>query len=249
MKPTSNTALITGATSGIGHAFARQLAAEGYNLHLVARTESRLETAAEALVHEYGISVTTHAADLSTDAGIDTIAEVIATYPFNLVINNAGYGLSTSVLDASTEELRALEAIHVTAVQVLSHTAAHTMVERGYGGIITISSIASILSWGAYSAMKSASWVFMENLSAELRHTPVTATAVLPGLIATAFHDRTGQSMERVPRFAWVPVDAVVRTALADARRGKAVSIPGWQYKVAFHLGRRLPRWLTRRIR
>lgn len=239
-------ALVTGATSGIGLEFARALAADGYHLVLVARTLARLEETAEVLEDEYGVPVRVLTADLATESGIGTVTGFLDRERVDVVVNNAGYGLKSSVLRTDPVDLAALDRVLNSAVQQISWHAAHRMVERGRGGIVNVVSMAALTTMGAYAAAKSAALVFTENLAAELADTPVTATAVLPGFVRTEFHDRMRVDMSTMPTIAWVAAHQVAREGLADARAGKAVSVPGLQYKLAYLLAQSAPRPLLR---
>ena len=239
-------ALVTGATSGIGLEFARALAADGYHLVLVARTLARLEETAEVLEGEYGVPVRVLTADLATESGIGTVTGFLDRERVDVVVNNAGYGLKSSVLRTDPVDLAALDRVLNSAVQQISWHAAHRMVERGRGGIVNVVSMAALTTMGAYAAAKSAALVFTENLAAELADTPVTATAVLPGFVRTEFHDRMRVDMSTMPTIAWVAAHQVAREGLADARAGKAVSVPGLQYKLAYLLAQSAPRPLLR---
>lgn len=239
-------ALVTGATSGIGLEFARALAVDGYHLVLVARTLARLEETAEVLEDEYGVPVRVLTADLATESGIGTVTGFLDRERVDVVVNNAGYGLKSSVLRTDPVDLAALDRVLNSAVQQISWHAAHRMVERGRGGIVNVVSMAALTTMGAYAAAKSAALVFTENLAAELADTPVTATAVLPGFVRTEFHDRMRVDMSTMPTIAWVAAHQVAREGLADARAGKAVSVPGLQYKLAYLLAQSAPRPLLR---
>lgn len=241
-------ALVTGATSGIGLEFARALAADGYHLVLVARTLPRLEETADLLEDEFGVPVRVLSADLASEQGIATVVAFIGHERVDVVVNNAGYGLPYSALRSDPAELAALDRVLNVAVQQISWHAAQRMLERGRGGIITVSSMAALTTMGAYAAAKSAAMVFTENLAGELAGTPVTATAVLPGYVHTEFHDRMRVDMSKLPSVAWVDARTVARDGLADARAGKAVSVPGLQYKIAYLIAQTAPRPLIRGV-
>lgn len=241
-------ALVTGATSGIGLEFARALAADGYHLVLVARTLPRLEETADLLEDEFGVPVRVLSADLASEQGIATVVAFIGHERVDVVVNNAGYGLPYSALRSDPAELAALDRVLNVAVQQISWHAAQRMLERGRGGIITVSSMAALTTMGAYAAAKSAAMVFTENLAGELAGTPVTATAVLPGYVHTEFHDRMRVDMSKLPSVAWVDARTVAREGLADARAGKAVSVPGLQYKIAYLIAQTAPRPLIRGV-
>lgn len=237
-------ALITGASSGIGAEFARQLATIGYGLVIVARDLQRLDALASELRDTHGITVQTIAADLTTNAGIARVERRIADADepgVTMLINNAGFGLRGD-FEANTiaDELGHL-AILVEAPMRLSHAALAPMLERGSGTIITVASLAAYTPRGTYGAAKS--WVISFSRWANIRYRPrgVTVTAVAPGFVATEFQQRMGMSTEGIPRFLWLSPERVVRSALGDAARGKAISIPSLRYKLVAAVVRILP--------
>jgi short-subunit dehydrogenase len=243
------TALVTGATAGIGHEFALQLAAQGHDLVLVARDAARLERVAEELRSRYGADVETLAADLSDRARLQAVADRIgdADRPVDVVVNNAGFALKGRFLqnDIADEE-RHLDVL-VRAVLVLSHAAGRAMAARGRGRIINVSSVASFIASGTYSAAKAWVTTFTEGLASELAGTGVTATALCPGFTHTEFHDRAGIRMDGMPGFMWLDAQRLVADCLADVEKGRVVSVPGLQYKAIVGLLRVVPRSLVRR--
>lgn len=238
-------ALITGASSGLGRGYARNLAADSYDLVLVARDEARLRELATSIETEHGTRAEVVVADLSTRSGIDVVRTVIETSRIDLLINNAGYGLKQGLLDSEVSDLEDQDMVLSVAVRELSLTAVKLMRDRGRGGLINVSSMAALTTMGQYAASKMATLVFTEALASELRTTPVTVTAVLPGFIRTGFHERLG--VERPgPGWIWLSVRQVVAASLRDARRGRVVSIPGASYAVAARIARFAPRPLVR---
>jgi len=247
----SSVCLITGATAGIGAAFVGQLAREGSDLVLVARTQSRLDEQAEELRARYGVAVQTIPADLSTDAGVALIESRLtdSSEPIDLLINNAGFGLPADFLDSAAADEDRMLAVNVRAVMRLTHAALPLMVERGSGGIINVSSVAGSVptaTGATYAASKA--WVtsFTESLSMLVRDKGVALTALCPGFTRTEFHGRQGISRGGVPERMWLEAGDVVATALRDHRRGAVISIPGVQYKVSVHGARFIPRTLLR---
>ncbi|KGN41552.1 SDR family NAD(P)-dependent oxidoreductase [Knoellia aerolata] len=242
------TALVTGATAGIGREFAVQLATRGDDLVLVARDVARLEALADELRAAHGVEVEVLPADLSDREQTARVAERVASNerPVDVLVNNAGYSLKKRFLDNDVADEEALFDVLARAVLVLSHAAGNTMRSRGRGAIVNVSSVASFMTSGTYSATKSFVTVFTEGLAAELRGTGVTATALCPGFTRTEFHERADVDMSRLPDLAWLDAPRVVRDALADVDRGKVVSVPGRRYKVAVAALRLLPRPLVR---
>ncbi|NUQ31658.1 MAG: SDR family oxidoreductase [Dermatophilaceae bacterium] len=246
--PRRPTALVTGASAGIGREFALQLAARRHDLVLVARDAARLEALATELRRDHGIEVEVLPADLSDRAALQKVADRLAdaARPVDLLVNNAGYGLRGRFLrnDIAVEE--AAFDVLTRAVLVLSHAGAQGMVERGHGAVVNVSSVAGYIASGTYSAAKSWVTVFTEGLSAELSGTGVTATALCPGFTNTEFQQRTGIG-KRGPGVIWLEAPDLVSACLADVARGRVVSVPGWQYKTAVGLLLVLPRPLVRR--
>lgn len=242
-------ALITGGTSGIGHAFAQELASRGTDLVLVARDTARLEGVGAELEQRYGITVETITADLSDRADMQRIAERLEdqSRPVDILINNAGFGLHSTALNPEEIDVnaRAIEVMCV-AVFVLSGAAARAMKARGSGQIITVASSSSAIFSGNYSAIKAWARTFSNSLALELSGTGVTATALLPGWVKTEFHERAGINSSKLPGFVWIDPVKLVRTALADSAKGRFESVPDWKWKIALFIGDHGPRTLTR---
>ena len=242
------TALVTGASAGIGRTFAAQLARRGDDLVVVARTESRLDELKTDLEQRYPVSVQVLPADLSERSGVQLVADRLADpdRPIDLLVNNAGFGLNKPFLSNPIGVEEEMLAVLVRAVLVLSHAAARSMRDRGHGAIVNVSSVAGFLASGTYSAAKSWVTVFSESLASELRGTGVTVTALCPGFTRTEFHERAGIRGHGIPEFMWLEADSVVRSCLDDVGKGKVISVPGPQYKVAAAALRLLPRPVVR---
>lgn len=242
------TALITGASAGLGVEFARELARRQADLVLVARSEDALEAVAAELRSEYGVAVEVLSADLSEDDGVQRVADRIgdADDPVDLLVNNAGFGLPLRFADNDIDdEVRHLR-VHVEASMRLMHAALRSMRGRG-GRIINVASVAGFISRSTYSACKSWLIGFSRWANAEYARDRVSVTAVCPGFTHTTFHERMGlpPGQEGVPSFMWLDARAVVREGLRDAARGKAVSIPSLRYKAIVAIANLLPSSLT----
>ncbi len=237
----ATTALVTGATAGIGHAFATHLARRGHDLVLVARDAGRLESVAKELRSAYDVEVEVLPADLCDRAELATVEARLAdpARPVDLLVNNAGFGLKGRFLVNDVDAEQGMLDVLVTAVMRLSHAALGAMTERGHGGVINVSSVAAFLPRGTYAAAKA--WVnsFSEWAATEYRGQGVTVMALCPGFTKTEFHERMG--VRRGTGFMWLDVDVLVEKALADFDKGRVYSIPGAQYRVIAGLTRLVP--------
>ncbi|SCC07157.1 hypothetical protein GA0061083_2432 [Pseudarthrobacter enclensis] len=235
--------MVTGASAGLGAEFARQLAAEGCDLVLVARNRERLEETAADLERRYGAAAEVLPADLTDDAGLAAVVERLADpgRPVGILVNNAGIGLLHNFEDNSAEEERRHLKLHCEAALVLTHAALAGMLERGNGRIINVASIAAFLPRGTYSAAKAWLLSFSRWANLAYRSRGIQVTAVCPGFTHTEFHDRMGMDKSVAPSWAWLAAGHVVREGLADNAKGKAVSIPSRRYKVVAALARVAP--------
>ena len=244
------TAFITGATAGIGAAFARRLAADGMDLVLLARDADRLEKTAKDYRARYGSTVEVLPADLATDDGI-AAAEGRVSRGVDLLVNNAGFAQKGRFLDTPVEDELAMLRVHCEAVLRLTYAALPGMIDRGRGAIVNVASVAAFFSRGTYGASKA--WVvgFSQGVEQDVRGRGghgVRVMALCPGFVHTEFHERANMDMSGIPEFMWLNADSVVRDALRDLRRGSAVSVPGAQYKTLVGLGKLVPRNFAGRI-
>ena len=246
MKP-AGTALVTGATAGIGLAFARQLAGRGHDLVLVARDRERLEQVAGELRAD-GTEVEVLSADLTDRSRLARVEARLADAdrPVELLVNNAGFGLKGRFLDHDVEAEQAMLDVLVTAVMRLSHAALGAQVARGRGGVINVSSVAAFLPRGSYGAAKA--WVnqFGGWAAAEYRPRGVTVTTLCPGFTRTEFHER--MDVRRGSGLLWLEPDYLVSRALADFDRGRAFSVPSPQYKAIVSAARLVPSRVLQRF-
>jgi uncharacterized protein len=246
------TALVTGATSGIGAAFARQLAAEGADLVLVARDVDRLEGTAASLRATYGVGIEVLPADLAVQAATEPVLARLADpeRPIDLLVNNAGIGMRGRFWETPLADQERMFHLNCTAVLRLSHAALTAMVPRGQGDIVVVSSVSGFAPAvrGSYGASKAWATAFAESLSGQLAGTGVHVSAVAPGFVRTEFHGRAGLDMTKVPGFLWLDAETVAAVALRDHRAGKVLSVPGVQYKVLVAASRLIPSSVNRRV-
>ena len=242
------TALITGGTSGIGWAFSRFLAQQGYDLVLVARDQDRLRSCSDQIREQAKVKVETFKADLALREDIVRVAARLedGERPIDVFINNAGFGIHTGLLSPEWAIHEKALDVMCLAVLILGGAAGRAMKSRGYGKIVNTSSLASWISQGHYSPVKD--WVrsYSEGLSDELFGSGVTVTAICPGWVKTEFHQRAGISTKKIPSWIWVDADKMVANAWTDIVRGKSICIPAKRWKVAAFLARHAPRGAVR---
>jgi uncharacterized protein len=232
MDQTKPLALITGASAGIGAAFARRLAQDGFGLILVARRRDRLEELARELKDAEVLT-----ADLADDAGMRLVESRIDAEPrLELLINNAGFGTKRRFFDAAIEGQDQMHRLHVLATMRLSHAALRGMVARRKGAVINVSSVAAYgISPGNTSYCSTKAWMnaFTEGLAVDLRsaNSPVRVQALCPGYTITEFHDVLQIERQSIPGARWMTAESVVDASLAGLQRGKLFVVPGLFYK------------------
>jgi len=245
------TALVTGATSGIGHAFARHLAGAGYRLVIVARDAARLEERRLSLLALGAPDVQVIAADLSEEPDRERVADRLRSEqePIDLLVNNAGSTLGVEFLAATAADLIRQVDLNSVAVMVLTHAALPGMIARGHGGVINVSSTAGLVPGrgSTYGATKAFVVSLSEGLAMSLRGTGVRVQALCPGFVRTEFHQRAGIDMSTTPGWAYVDDDALVAASMADLRANRPLSIPGVLYKSIYLVTKLAPRSLVRR--
>jgi short-subunit dehydrogenase len=248
------TALVTGASSGIGREIARQLAARGTNLVAVARDRERLEAlAGEVAAARDDVDVEVLPADLADPAQLATVEARLedSARPVDLVVNNAGYGtyggLTELDRDGEEREIR----VNVVALVRLTHAALGPMIARGRGAVMNISSVAGLQATpgnATYGASKAFVASFGEAVSGELKGTGVTLTTVLPGYTRTEFAQRAGVEGRKIPAPAWMSAEDCAAEALAATRAGRPWVVTGTFNKLATAAAGPVPRGLRRRL-
>lgn len=244
----SSWALVTGATAGIGESFSRLLAANRYNLVLVARDLPRLQERAQTLEEKFGVKTHVIQADLATNEGCQKIEQYISENQIDVLINNAGFGTSKAFTMSTLEIEQQMMDVLVRTPMRLMHVALPLMKQRNNGVIINVSSVAGYIAGGSYSASKSYLTVLSESLHTELAGTNVKISALCPGFTRTEFHQRGKMSMKALPNFMWLTSDYLVEQSWKDAMKGEAVSIPGWQYKLLVFIVHAVPRSIVRKV-
>lgn len=244
------TALVTGATAGIGAAFVRLLAGDGWDLVLVARDEQRLHKQAAALGESHGVEVEVLPADLTTVDGGEAVRQRLTDpdHPIDLLVNNAGISLNRSFLKSTIEAEEHLLALNVRAILRLTHAALPGMVRRQRGAVINVSStagFAAVMPGSTYSASKA--WVnnFSESMAYAVRPFGVRVMALCPGYVRTEFHQRAGIDMSRTPGWLWLDADRVAADAMRSLGRGRVVRVVDWRYRLIVRAMRLVPRRLV----
>ena len=241
-------ALVTGATAGIGESFTRLLASKGYNVALVARDEARLHERAAGLREKYGVQTFVLPADLATNEGCLAVEDYIKTYEIEVLINNAGFGIKYPFTLSELKAEQDLLDVLVRTPMRLMHVILPGMKSRNSGTIINVSSVASFIAGGTYSAAKSYLTVLTEAVNTELKSTDIKVSALCPGFTRTEFHQRGRMKMNGLPNFMWLDADTLVAQSWKDAQANKPVSIPGWQYKLLVAIVSIAPRKFVRSI-
>ena len=241
-------ALVTGATAGIGESFCRLLADNNYNIVLVARDLPRLQERATQLQAKFNVETHVIQADLSTDAGCKVVEQYLASNQVDVLINNAGFGLNKAFTMSELKAEQEMFDVLVRTPMRLMHVVLPGMKQRNKGVVINVSSVAGYIAGGSYSAAKSYLTVISESLHTELAETNIKVSALCPGFTRTEFHQRGRMSMKGLPIFMWLNSDKLVAKAWSDALKGKAVSIPGWQYQILVFVIQSLPRSIIRKV-
>ncbi len=245
-------ALVTGASSGIGEAFSRRLARDAHDLVLVARGSAALESLAGELRRETGASVECLPADLTVDGDLRRVeARVRADPGFDLVVNNAGVGTAGAFADQDVDREEQQIRLNVLALMRLTHAAVASMLPRGRGAVVNVSSLAGLGPYpftATYGATKAFVNSLTEALAEELRGSGVQVQALCPGFTRTRFQERAGVDPATVPGFAWMTPEAVVDASLAALARGDLLCVPGAGYRLLAAASGAVPRGAFRRL-
>jgi short-subunit dehydrogenase len=226
-------AMVTGASSGIGEAYAARLAEDGWDLVLVARRRDRLEQVAERLTSAHGVQAHVRAADLADTGELEALSAEAAGMSLGMLVNNAALAHYMPFATLPAEPARELVELNVLAPVLLTRAVVGGMVERGAGAVVSVASLLAFSGgWdkdylpkrAVYAASKAFLVTFTQILAGELRGTGVRAQVVCPGLVRSEFHTRQGVDMSAVPR---MEPETVVRASLADLERDVVISIPG----------------------
>jgi uncharacterized protein len=243
-------ALVTGASAGIGAAFARIYASHGYDVALTARRQERLETLGEEIRLRYGVETLAVRADLAEPEAPGQILDHLAAHgrTVDALVNNAGYGLGGSYADTSWEEQRAFIQVMVTAPCELAHRVLPGMLQRRFGRIVNVASLAGLIPGSAghtlYAATKAFLIKFSQSLHLEGAAESVHVTALCPGMTYSEFHDANGtraQVSAQIPAWAWMGADEVAAAGYEAAEANRPVSVPGAPNKLIAGLAKVLP--------
>jgi short-subunit dehydrogenase len=233
MSASKGTALVTGASSGIGAVYADRLAKKGYDLILVARNEERLKNVAARIASATGRSVAVFPADLNDAASLKKVEDVLKSNPdITILVNNAGFGSAVPLLQSNVDKMEEMIDLNVTALTRLTYAAAPAFVARGTGTIINISSIVAIapeLLNGVYGASKAYVLALTQSLHHELADKGVRVQAILPGATATEFWDIAGYPHQNMPSSWVMSAEDMVDASLAGLESGEVVTIPALQ--------------------
>jgi len=245
-------ALVTGASTGIGAAFARLLAENGSHLVLVARDEARLEALAKELEAEHGVQTEVLPADLADESQLARVEKRLGAEPrIEILVNNAGFGdagdFGAMPLASSEGQIR----VNVLALVRLAHAALPGMRTARCGGILNVSSTAGFFALpenAIYGATKAFVTTFSQALAEEVRAEGVNVTVLCPGFTRTEFQERAKVDVSRIPEFAWQSAEEVARAGITDLLRGSALCIPGVHNRVMAGMTQLVPRSLLGRI-
>ncbi len=246
-----NRALITGASVGIGAAFAERLAHDGYDLIIVARDRRRLDKVARRLRDRDQVEVEVLAADLTDVSGLHAVERAVADAELDVLVNNAGFGTYGRFAELDVEQEEREIRLNVLALMRLTRVALPGMIRRKRGSIINVSSLAGMQPGpfnATYAATKAFVNSFTEALHEELRGSGVRVQALCPGFTKTEFQERAGIDTGRIPALAWMTAEAVVDASMAALRSGDLICVPGVANRLVAAVSATMPRGLVRRV-
>jgi short-subunit dehydrogenase len=247
MQPGRDLALVTGASSGIGAEFARQLAARRIDLVLTARRRDRLEALAAELIAQHPIRVNVIVSDLNEAGGADRLVEELAQRQLapTILINNAGFGYYSPFVEQSREEIDAMLQVNIRALTILCRRLGEAMAGRRHGYILNVASFAALAPiprYSVYSGAKAYIVALSQALRHELSRRNVRVSVICPGFTGTEFHDVSRHAKTVLMQATELTPQHVARAGLAGLDRGKLLIVPGWFYKLSGLAGRLLPR-------
>lgn len=238
MNSSQQLALVTGASSGIGAAYARYLANKGYDLILTARREERLKTLAADIAQSTGRRVRVEAADLARHDDVTALVERIKDERITMLVNNAGFGTTGRYAEVDLQKQLDMVHVHINATMILTHALLPAMIASGVGTIVNVSSIAAWLpaeSNVTYSATKAYLNTFSQALAVELKGSGVKVQSICPGFTYTEFHDTdeyTAFERNSVPSHLWMSAESLVAYAMAALKQDKVIVVPGLRNKL-----------------
>lgn len=240
-------AVITGATSGLGLAYAERMASDGYDLIITGRREEIIKANAERLKREYGCEVEICIADLSNETGLEKLINIVDDRNISVLVNNAGFGLKTEFIDTSLSDIERLLYLQILTVTKLTYVILNGMKERNRGTIINISSdgaFAVMPKNVVYSSSKLYIINFTEGLHMELADYDIRVQAVCPGFIDSDFHDRAGMAVDKSRKgiFGFNSPGDIVNIAMEDLRKNAVVCVPDKGAKLVRSIGKYMPR-------
>jgi len=245
---TKKTALITGATSGIGKAFAQEFARRGYELIITGRRENIIKNVALDIEREHNVPVKVIIAELSKDEGIQkVIREIQSCKSLVALVNNAGFGLNSVFVKESLENHLAMVNVHVMAAIRFTHEALPGMISKGEGIIINVSSVGAWLpgpTLSIYGGTKAFLVIFSESIHMELRRKGIKVQALCPGFTSTDFHKKIGieEELHRTQATDWMKPEDVVSESMKSLERGKVICIPGFKKRLIAWLIQKMPK-------
>ncbi|MBN1580062.1 MAG: SDR family oxidoreductase [Anaerolineae bacterium] len=251
MGRNGRTALVTGASGGIGRELSKLFAADGYDVVLIARSESRLQTFATDLSKAYGVKAVTLSYDLGDPAAADAIWSDMKQQEItvDVLVNNAGFGLLGDFAETDWQEEQSMLNLNVVTLTVLTKRFLPGMVSRGWGRVLNVGSTASfqpVPSMAIYGATKAYVLSFSEALAQEVKGTGVSVTALCPGVTRTGFQARARVGGSRLVGMGIMSAERVARVGYRALMRGRAVIVPGLLNQVMAFSVRLMPRALIR---